>query len=99
LGIYRLAELDGAALAGWIDGSRLKKFFTRNEGVHSTREISTPSTAEEEESEEFKEFKEEAVAGRKYIEGRWMYLIKWKDWEKRSWVRAEDMAGSQDLMD
>jgi len=28
-----------------------------------------------------------------------MYLIKWKDWEKRSWVRAEDMAGSNELMD
>ena len=40
----------------------------------------------------------EAVAGRNYIEGRWMYLIKWKDWEKRSWVWAEDMAESKELM-
>jgi hypothetical protein len=99
LGTYRLAELDGAELAGWIDGSRLKKFFTRNAGVHGTREISTPSTAQEEELEEFEEFEVESVAGRKYIEGRWMYLIKWKDWEKRSWERAEDMAGSKELMD
>ena len=68
LGTYRLSELDGAELAGWIDGSRLKKFFTRNEVVDSTREISTPSTAEEEKSEEFEEFEVEAVAGRKYIE-------------------------------
>jgi len=82
LGTYRLAELDGAELAGWIGGSRLKKFSTHNGGVHGTREISTPSTAQEEESEEFEEFEVEAVAGRKYIEGRWMYLIKWKDWEK-----------------
>jgi hypothetical protein len=49
LGTYRFGELDGAELAGWIDGSRLKKFFTRNEGVHNTREITTPSTAQEEE--------------------------------------------------
>jgi hypothetical protein len=28
-----------------------------------------------------------------------MYLIKWKDWEKQSWVPAEDMAGSKELMD
>jgi hypothetical protein len=27
-----------------------------------------------------------------------MYLVKWKDWEKRSWVRAEDMVGSKDLV-
>jgi hypothetical protein len=99
LATYRLAELDWAELVGWIDGSRLKKFFTRNEGVHGTREISTPSSAQAKESEEFEEFEVEAVAGRKSIEGRWMYLIKWKDWEKRSWVRAEDMAGSQELMD
>jgi hypothetical protein len=64
LGTYRLAELDGAELAGWIDGSRLKKFFTRNKGVHGPREISTPSTAEEEEFKEFEEFEVEAVAGR-----------------------------------
>jgi len=98
LGTYRLAELDAAELEGWIDSSRLKKFFTRNEGVHGTREISTPSTTQWEESEQFEEFEVEAVAGRKYIEGRWMYLIKWKDREKRSWVRAEDMAGSKELM-
>jgi len=30
LGTYRVAELDGAELAGWIDGSQLKKLFTRN---------------------------------------------------------------------
>jgi len=99
LGTYRLTELDGAELAGWMDGSQLKKVFTRNEGVHGPREISRPSTTQEEESEEFEEFKVEAVAGRKYIEGRWMYLIKWKDWEKGSWVQAEDMAGSKKLLD
>jgi len=70
LGKYRLAELDGAELVGWIDGRRLKKYFTRNEGVHGTREISTPCTAHEEESEEFEDFEVEAVAGQKYIEGR-----------------------------
>jgi hypothetical protein len=67
--------------------------------VHGTREISTPRATQEEESDEFEEFEEEAVAGRKYIEGRWMYLVKWKDWEKRSWVRAEDMTGSKELVD
>jgi len=36
LGTYLLPELDGAELTGWIDGSRLKKFFTRNQGVHGT---------------------------------------------------------------
>jgi len=28
-----------------------------------------------------------------------MYLVRWKDWEKRWWVRTEDMAGSEELMD
>jgi len=60
LGTYRLAELDGAELAGWIDASRLKKLFTCNEGVHGTREISTPSSEQEEELEEFEEFEVEA---------------------------------------
>jgi len=70
---YRVAELDGVELAGSIDGSRLKKFFTHNEGVHGTWEICTPSSAQQEESEEFEEFLVEAVARWKYIEGRWMY--------------------------
>ena len=52
-----------------------------------------------EESDEFDEFEMQAVACPKYIEGSWMFLIKWKDWEKRSWVRAEDMAGSKEVMD
>jgi hypothetical protein len=82
-----------------MDGSRLKKFFTRNKGVHSTWEISTPSTVEEEESQEFEAFEVEAVAGWKYIARRWMYQSKWKDWEKRSWARGEDMVGSKELMD
>jgi hypothetical protein len=83
LGTYRQAELDGAELAGWIDGSRLKKFFTPNKGVYGTREISTPSTIQEEELEELEEFEVEAVAGRKYVAGRRMYLINWNHWEKR----------------
>jgi len=99
LGTYRLAELDVAELAGWIDGSRLKKFFTLNERVHRTREISTASTTQEEVSEEFEEFEVEALAGRKYIAGRWMYLVKWKDWEIQSLVRVEDMAASKELKD
>ena len=70
MGTYPLAELDEAELVGWIDGSRLMEFFTRNEGVHGTREISTPSTAQEEELEEFEEFEVEAVAGRTYIAER-----------------------------
>jgi len=94
-----VAELDGAEFAGWIDGSRLKQFFTRNEGVHGTQGISTPSTAQEEESEEFEEYEVEAVAGWKYIAGRWMYVGKWNDWEKGSWVRAVDMAVSKELLD
>jgi len=75
------------------------KFFTHNEGVHGTQEISTPSTAQVEESEEFEEYEVEAVAGWKYIAGRWMNVGKWKDWEKRSWVRAEDMAVTKEVMD
>jgi hypothetical protein len=62
-------------------------------GIHGARNMSTPSIAQEAESEKFEEFKVEAVAGRKYIQGRWMYLVKWRDWQKRSWVWAEDMAG------
>jgi hypothetical protein len=99
LGTYRQAELNGAEPTGWIDGSWLKKFFTGNEGIRGPREISTPRTTQEVESEEFEVFEVEAVAGRKYIEGRWIYLIKWKNWEKRSGVRPEDMAGSKKLMD
>ena len=98
LRIHRLAELDGAELVGWMVGSRLNKFFTRNEGIPGTREISTPSTAHNKESEEFEESMVEAVAGRKYIAGRWMYLVMWKDWYERSWVQAEYMAGSKELM-
>jgi len=55
-GTYVLAELDWAQLAGCIDGSGLKMMFTRNEDIHGTREISSPSTTQEEESEEFEEF-------------------------------------------
>jgi len=96
LGTYQLAELDGAELMGWIDGCRRKKLLTRNESVHGTQEIKMPSTTQEKESEEFKEFKVEAVAGSNYIERRWMYLVKLKDWHKWLWVWVEDMAGSKD---
>ena len=65
LGTYRQAELERAELVGWIDGGRLNRFFTCNEGVHGTREISTPSTTHDEESEEFEEYKVEAVTGQK----------------------------------
>ena len=67
LGSYRLAEVHGAELVGWIDGSWLLKILTSNESQHSTREISMPSTAQEEESNEFEKSEVEAVAGRNYI--------------------------------
>jgi hypothetical protein len=28
-----------------------------------------------------------------------MYWVQWKDWEKRSWVRAENMVGSEEIVD
>jgi hypothetical protein len=68
-GTYRLAEPDGAELAGWIDGSGLKKIFTRNERVHSTPEIGMLSSVYEAELAKFEGFEVKAVAGRKYIKG------------------------------
>jgi len=93
LGTYRLSELDGAELAGWIHGCRLKRFFTHKEGVHGAPEIGTPIPAQEEELEELGEFEVDTVVGQKYIKGWRMYLVKWEHWEKPSWSRAEDMAG------
>jgi len=93
LGNYRLAELEGAQLVGWIDGSWLKKYFTHNQGVHGARKTNMPNNAQEEEIEV------ESVAGQKYISGQWMYLDQWKDWEKWSWVQAEDMARCKGLVD
>ena len=58
-----------------------------------------PNTTHEEESEDFEEFKVEAVAGQKYVERQCMHLVKWKDWEKRWWVRAENMAECKELLD
>lgn len=68
LGTFQLAEPDGAERVGWLDGSQLSKFLTQNEGMQGTREISMPSTAEEEESMEFEEFDVEAVVCWKQIE-------------------------------
>jgi len=34
----------------------------------------------------------EAAAGRKYVHGKWLYVVKRKDWEKQMWER-EDMEG------
>jgi len=65
LGTYCLAELDGAELTGWIDGSGLKKIITRKEEVHTARKISMPNTTQEGDSELFEEFEVETVAGRK----------------------------------
>jgi len=76
LGTYRLAQVDAADLAGWMDGSPLMKFFTRNEGVHGTGAIAMPNTIQEEESDELKEFEVEAVASWKQIDGRWLYGFK-----------------------
>jgi hypothetical protein len=36
LGTHQMTELDVAELAGWIDGSRLRKIFICNERVHGT---------------------------------------------------------------
>lgn len=82
LGTYQLAELDRVELMGQIDGDQLKKCFTHNESVHSTHDISMPSTTQRETSGKFESFESEAVVGRICIEGRWMYLVKWTDWEK-----------------
>jgi len=57
-------------------------FFTNKEGVHGTQQIGTAKIMQVEKLEAFKEFKLEAVAGLKYIDGRWIDLIKWKDWKK-----------------
>jgi hypothetical protein len=58
-----------------------------------------PNSEQEEELEKFEKFGVEAVAGRRYSEQNWMYLIMTKDWEKIAWVWAEDSAGSKEQMD
>jgi len=70
---YQLPAQDRAELTSWINGSRLQNDFTRNKGVHSSRDICSPNTTQDDKSDEFKEFKADAVAGWKYIEGRWIY--------------------------
>ena len=40
----------------------------------------------------------EKTMGRKYQNGLWMYLVKWKDWETRTWTLEADMEGSRDLI-
>lgn len=67
LGTNSLAELDGAEVAGWVEGTRLKKSFPGKEGVHLTQVIRMPSTVQEDNSEEFEEFEVETVARQKYI--------------------------------
>jgi hypothetical protein len=62
-------------LVVWMDGGRLQMFFTRKEDEHSTRKIWMVNTTPVEESEEFEEYEVETVAGRKYMEGRFMDLI------------------------
>jgi len=73
-------------------------FFTHNKGVHGSWEITKPNTTQQEEFEEFEEFEVAAVAGRKYIDGLWMNLAKWKDWEILSWVWVENIAGYIELV-
>jgi len=58
-------ELDGAEIAGWTDDSLLEKVFTINEGIHGTRRIGMPCTAQPDESEEFDQMEVEATASRK----------------------------------
>jgi hypothetical protein len=48
----------------------------------------------EKEAEKRNDWEVEAAAGRKYVQGKWLYVVKWKDWEKQMWER-EDMEGSR----
>jgi hypothetical protein len=66
---YRRAELDGAEPTGWTEGSGLKMYFNSKDGVHGTRQVSMPSTTQQEEWEECEEFEVDVVAGWKYIAG------------------------------
>ena len=36
--------------------------------------------------------------GRKYQNGQWMNLVRWKDWEKRTWALETDMEGARDMI-
>ena len=106
LGTYKLEELHGTPLTEWTNGSRLKKFFVR-ESQDSTSPPDDPrETAEfqeqdkEQRDEDQKgDWEVEEVMGRKYQNGQCMYLVRWKDWEKRTWALVTDMEGARDMID
>jgi len=56
-----------------MDGSCIKKFLTRNDGIYRSRENRLPSITHEEELKELEELEVGAVAGQKYIHAYWMY--------------------------
>ena len=103
--MYTLEELDGTPLTGWADGSRLKMFFVR-EGQNSTVPPDDPrATAEFQEQDEERrdedqkeDWEVEEVMGRKYQNGQWMYLVRWKDREKRMLALETDMEGARDMI-
>lgn len=70
LGSDQLADLDGAELEGWIDGSRLEMFVTLHKAIHCTQDVRTPSTAQVEELEKFEQFEVGVVGSRKFVAGR-----------------------------
>jgi hypothetical protein len=94
--------LDGSELTGWIDGSRVKKFFARRGEKYDEK---TPMPAREEvkgkemEKDTHEEWEVETVTGRKDIQGKWLYFVKWLGFEKRTWVREEDMDGSRRMIE
>jgi hypothetical protein len=61
-GTYGLAELGGAQLVGWMDDRQLEKVINRHKAVHGTRQISKPSTTQEELLEECGEYEVHSVA-------------------------------------
>jgi len=57
------------------------------------------NTTQQNKLQNFEQFEVEAVAGRKYIEERWISLVKWKGCDNQLWVGAEDLAVCKELVD
>jgi len=66
---------------------------------HDAGEICSPNSTPVDKWEEFEDFEVYTAASRKYIALRWMYYVKWKDWENGLWKWAEDMAGCKEQLE
>lgn len=92
-GTYQLAELDGTALRDYQTGSRLKLFRQRFEEERDVRAPFNPEASREEQMWEIHD-----IVGKRTVNGKQQYLVKWVGYPRKTWEPVENLDRVEDFI-